>query len=152
MNRISRDLLRVSRKAQTYLGSIVKKYDITIAEQPFFMAIRGRDGLTQEELTALVGVDKAMTTRVLHSLEGKGLIRKVQDENDKRQNRIYKTDKVDKLGERVWADLLQFDKAVTEGISKEELESFLKTLAILEHNISRQLERGGGSADEPDRN
>lgn len=141
MNSISRDLLRVSRKAQTCLGSIVKKYDITIAEQPFFMAIKANNGLTQEELTSLVGVNKAMTTRVIHSLEEKGMVKKVQDPNDKRQNRIYKTDKVDKIGENVLSDLLQFNRIFTNGISNEDLENFKKTLAVLDENVSKQLER-----------
>lgn len=142
MDRFSRDLLHVSRKAQTCVGSVVRKYHITIAEEPFFMAIRSHDGATQEELTALVGVDKAMTTRVIHSLEHKGLVKRVQDEKDKRQNRIYKTEKADEISESVRNDLLRLNQSFTEGISRKDMESFMRTLAVLDENISRCLEKG----------
>lgn len=142
MDRFSRDLLHVSRKAQTCVGSVVRKYHITIAEEPFFMAIRSHDGATQEELTALVGVDKAMTTRVIHSLEHKGLVKRVQDEKDKRQNRIYKTEKADEISESVRNDLLRLNQSFTEGISRKDMESFMCTLAVLDANISRCLEKG----------
>lgn len=142
MDRFSRDLLHVSRKAQTCVGSVVRKYHITIAEEPFFMAIRSHDGATQEELTALVGVDKAMTTRVIHSMEHKGLVKRVQDEKDKRQNRIYKTEKADELSESVRNDLLRLNQSFTEGISQKDMERFMRTLAVLDANISRCLEKG----------
>jgi len=130
MEKLLRDLLRVSRKAQICVGAVVKKYNITVAEEPFFMAINSHDGATQEELTALVGVDKAMTTRVIHSLESKGLVKRVQDTKDKRQNKIYKTDKV---------DLLHLNQIFTAGIGNDDLDIFMRTLAVLEKNISNFL-------------
>ena len=142
MDRFLRDLLHVSRKAQTCVGSVVRKYLITIAEEPFFMAIQSHDGATQEELTALVGVDKAMTTRVIHSLGHKGLVKRVQDKNDKRQNRIYKSEKADEISESVRNDLLRLNQSFTEGISRKDMESFMCTLAVLDANISRCLEKG----------
>lgn len=142
MEKLSRDLLRVSRKAQTCVGAVVKKYNITVAEEPFFMAISSHNGATQEELTALVGVDKAMTTRVIHSLESKGLVKRMQDEKDKRQNRIYKTDKVDEINEIVLKDLLQFNQIFTAGIDNDDLDNFMRTLAVLERNISNFLKEG----------
>ena len=139
MERLSRDLLRVSRRAQLCVGAVVRKYDITVAEEPFFMAVNFHDGATQEELTALVGVDKAMTTRVIHSLESKGLVRRIQDPRDRRQNRIYKTDRVNEINEFVIKDLLQLDRIFTAGIGKEDIDNFMRTLAVLDENISNYM-------------
>lgn len=139
MDVLSRDLLRVSRKAQMCVGAVVKKYNLTVAEEPFFMAINFHDGSTQEELTALVGVDKAMTTRVIHSLENKGLVKRIQDPNDKRQNRIYKTNTVNELCDTVLKDLLQLNQIFTTGMSNDDLDNFMRTLTVLEENISNFL-------------
>lgn len=139
MEKLLRDLLRVSRKAQICVGAVVKKYNITVTEEPFFMAINSHDGATQEELTALVGVDKAMTTRVIHSLESKGLVKRVQDTKDKRQNKIYKTDKVNEIREIVLKDLLHLNQIFTAGIGNDDLDIFMRTLAVLEKNISNFL-------------
>ena len=105
----------------------------------FFMAINSHDGATQEELTALVGVDKAMTTRVIYSLESKGLVKRVQDTKDKRQNKIYKTDKVNEIREIVLKDLLHLNQIFTAGIGNDDLDIFMRTLAVLEKNISNFL-------------
>lgn len=139
MERLSRDLLRVSRRAQLCVGAVVRKYNITVAEEPFFMAVNFHDGATQEELTALVGVDKAMTTRVIHSLESKGLVRRMQDPRDRRQNRIYKTDRINEINEFVIKDLLQLDRIFTAGIGKEDIDNFMRTLAVLDENISNYM-------------
>lgn len=103
------------------------------------MAINSHNGSTQEELTALVGVDKAMTTRVIRSLESKGLVKRVQDARDKRQNRIYKTDKTDEISEIVLSDLMQLNQIITAGIDNDDLDNFMQTLAVLEENISNFL-------------
>ena len=83
-----------------------------------------------------------MTTRVIHSLEHKGLVKRVQDKNDKRQNRIYKSEKADEISESVRNDLLRLNQSFTEGISRKDMESFMGTLAVLDANISRCLEKG----------
>lgn len=75
MKEFTRDLLRVSRRAQICVGKVVKKYGISAAEEPFFMAVSFNDGSTQEKLTSIVGVDKAMTTRVISSLEKRDWLR-----------------------------------------------------------------------------
>lgn len=136
MESITRDLLRVSRKAQTCVGAIVKKYNLTIAEQPFFMAIKANDGLTQEDITTLVGVDKALTTRVIRSLEEKGLVRREQDEADKRQNHIFRTDAFVEIADKVFPELLSFNEVLAKGISKEAFKQFMDVLTRMEENLS----------------
>lgn len=143
MENLSRNLLLVSRRAQTCVGEVAKKYDLSAAEQPFFMAISKQNGLTQEELTTLVGVDKAMTTRAIRSLESKGFIVRKQGEKDKRQNLVYKTEKVDLVEAHLRTDLLQFNDYFTREIDESELEIFMSILNRMNENLSQYLERGG---------
>ena len=117
MNRSTlRMITLLARKSQMYMGVTLKnKYNITAAEQPFFMALQRCEGVTQEELTAMVCVDKAVTTRVVKSLEDKGYLTRVKDTQDRRQNRIYPTTLTRELGAAVQKDLLMFNDAVTQG-------------------------------------
>ena len=43
-----------------YLGRVLSQYNLTVAEQPFLWLYKSW-GITQEELTAIVCVDKAAT-------------------------------------------------------------------------------------------
>lgn len=130
----------LARKSQMYIGAAFKhKYNISVAEQPFFMALQKCEGATQEELTEMVCVDKAVTTRVVKTLEEKGFLIREKDMKDRRQNRIYPTPMTRKLETAVQKELLTFNDAVTRGISKEELEIVQKALAKMEANLAALL-------------
>ena len=130
----------LARKGQMYMGTMLKhKYNITAAEQPFFMALQRCEGVSQEELTEMVCVDKAVTTRVVRTLEEKGYLTRVKDTQDRRQNRIYPTPLTRELGSEVQKDLLAFNDAVTRGIPKEELEVVQKALTKTEANFAELL-------------
>lgn len=135
-NSIARMITLLARKSQSYIGSALSKYNITAAEQPFFMAIQRHKGVTQEELTALVCVDKAATARAVKSLEEKGFLTRVQDEHDRRQNRIYATDLAIRLAESVRGELFQFNDLLTRGISAEEIDTIFAGLLKMEKNLS----------------
>lgn len=150
MNRSTlRMITLLARKSQMYMGVTLKnKYNITAAEQPFFMALQRCERVTQEELTAMVCVDKAVTTRVVKSLEGKGYLTRVKDTQDRRQNRIYPTTLTRELGAAVQKDLLMFNDAVTQGISGEELEVVQKALIKMEKNMVKLLAGKSGQDKE----
>ena len=150
MNRSTlRMITLLARKSQMYMGvTLINKYNITAAEQPFFMALQRCERVTQEELTAMVCVDKAVTTRVVKSLEGKGYLTRVKDTQDRRQNRIYPTTLTRELGAAVQKDLLMFNDAVTQGISGEELEVVQKALIKMEENMVKLLAGKSGQDKE----
>lgn len=139
---IGRMITLVSRRSQFYAGNILKKYDLSVAEQPFFMTLQSCDGITQEELTALVCVDKALTARAVKSLEEKGLLVRAQDEKDRRQKRLYLTDKARRLAPKVKEELLKCSRQMTEGIDEACLELFYEALLKIEENLKHmQAER-----------
>lgn len=56
---MGRMITLLGRKSQRCIGEALRKHGLTAAEEPFFMSLQHHDGATQEELTALVCVDKA---------------------------------------------------------------------------------------------
>lgn len=133
---IARMITLLARKSQSHIGSALSKYNLTAAEQPFFMALQRYEGITQEELTAIVCVDKAATARAVKSLEEKGYLIRVQDEKDKRQNRIYPTDRAKNMGTAVRNELLHINELLTRGIDAQELELIYAALLKMEENFS----------------
>jgi len=45
---IGRLINLLARKSQMYLGKVLSQYNLTAAEEPFFMALQNREGITQE--------------------------------------------------------------------------------------------------------
>ena len=120
------------------------KDDLSVAEQPFFMALQCREGVTQEELTAMVCVDKAATARAVRSLEEKGFLRREQDESDRRQNRLYPTEQADELAVYVRDELMRFNRLLTKGIDPEALETVQDVLRQMEQNLTEWSETHAG--------
>lgn len=135
---IRRKIMILSRKIVASVGNVLSKYDITVAEQPFFMVIQHHKNITQEELTSIVCVDKAATTRALKSLEKKGFLVRVKDKNDRRQNRVCATEKAQNLFKEVNEELIRFNELLTKNISLEEIDIIYKGLEEMEKNISKK--------------
>lgn len=138
-NNMGRMITRLGRKSQRYIGNALRKYEITAAEQPFFMALQHHDGATQEELTSIVCVDKAATARAVKSMEEKGLLFRVQDENDRRQNRVHLTERGKALISAVNGELQNFNRQLTLDIDPEQLELVREILLQMERNLEEEM-------------
>lgn len=134
---ITRMITLLARKSQGCMGEILVKYQLTVAEQPFFMALQNNEGITQERLTLMVGVDKAATARAVKSLEQKGFLTRRVDERDRRNNLLYATEKAKELYPAVKKDLLALNGLITAGIDEEEQKKIYRYLQIMEQNFIR---------------
>lgn len=131
------------RKSQAGLSSALYKHGLTTAEQPFFMTLHSQGRLTQEELSSIVCVDKSATARTLKSLEEKGFITREQDERDRRQNRVFLTERGRALFPMVFNEILRFNEKLTKGIGPEDLKVVYSALLKMEENAVRMTaERG----------
>lgn len=133
---ITKRMIFAARKMQLCIGERLSKFEITAAEEPFFMAIQRYEGATQEDLTALVGVDKAVTTRAIRSLESKGYLIRKRDDQDRRQNRVYPTEAVFRIGDSLHHELLCLNHELVKGLSQEQLRVLSEALSVIEDNLS----------------
>ncbi|HMM06909.1 MAG TPA: MarR family transcriptional regulator [Clostridiales bacterium] len=131
---ISRMITVLYRKTQSTLSAVLRKYDLTTAEQPFFVELQRNDGVTQEELSSVLYIDKAATTRAIKSLEKKGYVKCFQDEQDRRKIRVFATDKARECGFSVKNDLSQFNELLTQHIDAESQEIIYNALLQMEQN------------------
>lgn len=150
---MARMITLLGRKSQSCIGNELRKYHITAAEQPFFMALQRHPGVTQEALTAIVCVDKAATARAVKSMEEKGYLTRVQDPQDRRQNRIYPTETAKQLEDAVRDTLHHFNDLLTQGIDAQSLDIVSAALLKMEENLTVLLEAAakGGHVDGADK-
>ena len=69
---IGRIVTLLSRSIYNDLRDVVEPFGITVGEEPYFVELAHEDGLTQDELSNRVNVDKSATARAVKSLEAKG--------------------------------------------------------------------------------
>ncbi len=121
------------------------EYDITASTGFVLLNIDSENGTPATKIAPLLGLEARSLTRMLKSLEEKGMIYKQQDPNDRRSVRIYLTDlgKVKKeLSRKV---VKQFNNKIRDMIPESKLKIFFEVIndinqAIESNKLFNELE------------
>jgi MarR family transcriptional regulator, organic hydroperoxide resistance regulator len=102
------------------------KNDITTSIGFVLLNINQETGTPATKIAPLLGLEARSLTRILKSMEEKGLIYKVSDERDKRLVRIFLTEKGLEKKEVSRKTVLHFNYKMQEAIPQEELDRFFQ--------------------------
>ena len=125
------------RKSQACLSIILSRYNISTAEVPFLMILSKSDGAYQEELASQANTDKAAAARALKSLNEKGYVTRIQDESDRRQNRVYLTASAKQILPAVSEEIFAFSRLLAEDIDEKSFDTVFSALMKMEENAVR---------------
>lgn len=104
------------------------KYDITMSMGFVLLNINSEEGTPATKIAPLMGLEARSLTRLLKSMEEKGLIQRIADKNDKRSVRVYLSREGKKKKEKARDTVLKFNNMVREHISPEKLNSFFEVV------------------------
>ena len=90
---------------------------------------------TANELAETMGCTRQNVKQILDSLCKKDLLVLIQDENDKRKQRIHRTKKCARLAEQYSKKEMEFMNLLYEGVSEKEMRSVFKTISTMENNL-----------------
>lgn len=121
---ISRYINQLYRQGVGFLGKEYSEYNIGAGQYQFLVYLYMKDGITHEELTEKIAVDKASTTRAIMKLEECGYIKKVQDVNDKRKHYIFLTDFAKENRDSIIDISRSWEHELVGELTKDELEQF----------------------------
>lgn len=122
------------RKNQVYLNQALKSLDITATEMSSLLCLYHSDGVTQDEMSHYLLIDKAAIARAMVSLLDKGIIIKEKDDIDKRANRIYLSIKGKQLETSIRSILKGWNDLLIEDIDPKDVETMFH---VLEKMVSR---------------
>ena len=128
---ISAKVNKLSRSLGTYRSTRIDDKNLLSHHYSLVWAICREEGRSQEQLTAVLCLNKSTVARSLASLEEKGYVKRVPSEEDRRVLLVYPTDKMRALYPKVRQVTEEWNERVSEGISEEELtvcESVLKRM------------------------
>jgi DNA-binding MarR family transcriptional regulator len=94
------------------------------------------DGQFQQQLADRTFKDKAAITRLIDGLEKKGLVKRVQDENDRRQKKIFLTSKSSKFVKKLLPVAKRAQVRGQKDIDPVQLEIFKSVLRQIFKNAS----------------
>ena len=124
--------------------AISRMYNQQAAEEGFTTAIgfvliniNSKEGTPATKIAPLIGLETRSLTRMLKTMEEKGLIYKQADPIDKRSVRIFLTEQGKRKKEISVQSVKNFNLRVREEISPEELNSFFEVIAKIQGVIDR---------------
>jgi MarR family transcriptional regulator, organic hydroperoxide resistance regulator len=113
------------------------KYDITMSMGFVLLNINSEEGTPATKIAPLMGLEARSLTRLLKSMEEKGLIYREGDSSDKRMVRVVLTKEGKKKKEKSREVVLRFNEVVRDKIEPTQLLTFFDVL----QKISRIIEK-----------
>ncbi|HEX3970739.1 MAG TPA: MarR family transcriptional regulator [Stellaceae bacterium] len=141
-------LLQCRRAFSAELTARLAGHDLTVSQWAHLRTLQGRQGIAQVELSRQIGIEKASSTAVLDSLEGRGLIRRPRDSEDRRRVNVFLTPAGLALVQEIIPDMLDLNTLALAGLSRDEIAGFLKGLDTVTQNL-RQAKADEDARDDP---
>ena len=130
---------RVARLLRRHFLTEAKEAGFDLTQEQWFVLnkLARMDGRSQVELSEDIFADRPNMTRILATMERRGLVRRVVDEEDQRKIRVHLTPKGRKL-ERGFSEWALAERArLFAGIAPQDLETAQRVLGQLEDNLQR---------------
>jgi MarR family transcriptional regulator, organic hydroperoxide resistance regulator len=115
------------------------KYDATMSMGFVLLNINTEEGTAATKIAPLMGLEARSLTRLLKSMEEKGLIYREADKNDKRSVRILLTKEGRKKKEKARETVLKFNEVVREELPEEKIQVFFEVLQKINQIIERNI-------------
>ena len=127
------------RLMQRYLQQTIEPHGVTLGMWYFLRALWHQDGLTQRELSVIVGTMEPTTLTAIKSMERSGIVSRVRNEEDRRKINIFLTPR----GKALKESLLPLARAVVDnsvlGFDDGQRHEFLQYLNAIQRNLLERI-------------
>ena len=106
--------------------------EIAGAHHAFFYCITKNEGMSQDEISHYLCLNKSTVARALSILEESGFVRRESDAKDKRILRVYSTEKMREAVPRVREIAKEWNEMIAMDISEEEMKIFDSVISRME--------------------
>jgi MarR family 2-MHQ and catechol resistance regulon transcriptional repressor len=123
-----------------YIAIMLRQHEIPLTPEQFMLIdlLWNEGPMTQQQLVNQLQKDKNSVTMLVDAIEKKGLVVRQQNANDRRSNTIVLTDKALDIKADAKQKGISILDNILEGISEDELHSFLQTLRKINNNIETE--------------
>ena len=109
-------------------NSYANHHDVSISMSFVLLILDRIKGTPSTHIAPSIGMESRSLTRLLKSMEEKGLIEKKSDEEDKRQVLIHLTAKGEEKRQLAKETIKKFNKLVEQNVTTNELDIFFNVL------------------------
>ena len=109
---------------------------LTFDQSTLLFAIYQHDAeVIQKDMAEFMGKDKSAILRMIDSLEGKGMLKRVVDLSDRRKNQIVVTEKGEQTVKQFIDVETKINREILDGLTVGEVDAFYKVLAHIRNKV-----------------
>ena len=125
-------------KLKQFLAAKLREKGVPLTPEQFMLIdlLWNQGEMTQQQLADQLQKDKNSVTKLVDAIERKGFVVRQQNIHDRRSNTLVLTEKANLLKPGAKQKGISILDQMLEGISEEELRSFLVTLGKLNRNMT----------------
>ena len=125
-------------KIKRYIASMLRQQGVPLTPEQFMLIdlLWNEGEMTQQQLANQMEKDKNSVTKLVDAIERKGFVIRQQNMRDRRANTLVLTEKANQLKPGAKQKGISILDEMLEGISEDELRTFLATLNKLNRNMT----------------
>jgi MarR family transcriptional regulator for hemolysin len=141
----------VNRSAKMFVRALDtelrERVGVTFGQWKVIVMLVNENGSTQKEIADRLGLEGPTLIPIIDKMEEEGLVVRKVDSADRRNNRIYRTQKADELWDRMIECALKIREVSLRGIPKQDIDVTRKVLEKVSQNLRMEFAVGYTGAD-----
>lgn len=135
--RLSYKFDRLNKDMTKYFNKKLKSYNVTRSEVSILFIVKAEERISQAQLSKVLEVNEATTTRALTRLKKKNFVEIVVSEKDKRKKIVALTKEGKTVCEKILKHQEEFKKNLFEDFTEEDLENLDNSIDKIQKNYIR---------------
>ena len=142
---IMRKINIISRCQGIFRANNLQRDELSPCHHSYILAISHNPGITQDELSRNICVNKSNVTRTLVYLENAGYVERKPSKTDKRAIQVFPTQKMLDIFPQIKQIVIDWNNYLTKDFSDDEMEIFQSVLEKISERAKNYIENKGGS-------
>jgi DNA-binding MarR family transcriptional regulator len=141
---VSYAIFQLHRAHKGYAASLLRQMDLHPGQELVLMHLHDRDGQTQSELLASIGLDHSTLSKTLRRMQDAGLLVREPAEHDRRVMVVRLTDKGSAMREPIAAMWRALEDVTLRNLSPRQAEDLMNAAYAVVDAINERV-RGSGA-------
>ncbi len=141
---ITRWISILYRYGQSHISKQVDQFSIGSGQYVFLLALYKKDGISQEEISNHLKIDKATTAKAIKKLEKEGYVKRNINSEDRRAYKVFLTQKAFDIKPEIHSILRNWADVLSGGFSEDEKKLVSELLGRMAKNAFAYFEKKDG--------
>jgi MarR family transcriptional regulator for hemolysin len=131
-------LARTAKAASAAFDSAMAEAGGSLPIWLVLVSLKTERGASQRAMAESMGIQGATLTHHLNGMEAAGLVTRRRDPENRRVHIVELTESGEQLFGRLRAVAVEFDARLRSGLTKQELDEFVRVLEVLGGNVDAE--------------